>query len=118
MDNLETQANHEWTLQRHRQHWTQETERKQSRDTGNTGHKKQSADNPETQATLDTRNRAQTIQRHRQHWTQETERRQSRDTGNTGHKKQNADKQNNNKQNQTNTTQKTKKMSNLGTRKV
>jgi hypothetical protein len=81
-NNPETQAtlgtrNRAQTIQRHRQHWTQETERRQSRDTGNTGHKKQNADNPETQATLDTRNRTQTIQRHRQHWTQETECRQT-----------------------------------------
>ena len=50
-------------------------------------------DNPETQATLGTRNRRDnqewTIQRHRQHWVLDTEgtikNGQSRDTGNIGH---------------------------------
>ena len=71
MDNPETLA-------------TMDTRQRQSRDTGNIGHKIQ--ENPETLETLDTRHK--TIQRHWQHWTQDTRQRQSRDTGNIGHKTQ------------------------------
>jgi hypothetical protein len=51
------------TIQRHRQHWTQDTGWRQSRDTGNIEHKTQDEDNPETRATLSTRHRMKTIQR-------------------------------------------------------
>ena len=49
MDNPETQATlgtrHRMkTIQRHRQHWAQDTEWRQSRDTGNTRHKTQNED--------------------------------------------------------------------------
>ena len=55
-DNPETQATlstrHRMkTIQRHRQHWAQDTGWKQSRDTGNIEHKTQDEDNPETQDT-------------------------------------------------------------------
>ena len=78
--------NQEWTIQRHRQHWIQDTGRGKSR-----------MDNPETQTTLDSRyrtgkikngqsrdtdnigfkiqdgeNQEWTIQRHRQQWIQDT----------------------------------------------
>jgi hypothetical protein len=89
------------TIQRHRQHRAQDTEWRQSRDTGNIGNKTQDEDNPETQATLSTRHRMKTtlstrhrmktIQRHRQHWAQDTGWRQSRDTGNIEHKTQDED---------------------------
>jgi hypothetical protein len=62
-----------------------DTRQRQSRDTGNIGHKIQ--ENPETLETLNTRHK--TIQRHWQRWTQDP--RQSRDTGNTGHKTQDKD---------------------------
>ena len=56
MDNPETQATlstrHRMkTIQRHRQHWAQDTGWRQSRDTGNIEHKTQDEDNPETQDT-------------------------------------------------------------------
>jgi len=84
-----TQNDHkqDWTIQRHRQHWAQDTERSRT----------ERLDNPETFATLGTRHRTITnktgqsidigntghkiqndhkqdwkIQRHRQHWTQDT----------------------------------------------
>ena len=108
MDSPETQATlgtrhrtpQEWTVQRHRQHWVQDTghpKNGQSRDTGNIGYKTQDTprmDSPETQATLGTRHRTPqewTVQRHRQHWVQDTghpKNGQSRDTGNIGYKTQ------------------------------
>jgi RNase H-fold protein (predicted Holliday junction resolvase) len=68
-----------------------DTKQRQSRETGNIGHQIQNKDNPEKQATLDTRYKTKTIQRNRQHWTQDTKQRQSRETGNIGHKTQNKD---------------------------
>jgi uncharacterized protein (DUF2141 family) len=110
MDNPETQetsgtrhrrGNHEWTIQRHRQHWALNTEEAvkngQSRDISNNGHQTQkgqsNVDNSETQATLGTRhrrgNQELTVQRHRQHWALDTQgvikNGQSRDTGSIGH---------------------------------
>jgi heme exporter protein D len=41
------------TIQRNRQHWAQDTKQRQSRETGNIGHKTQNKDNPEKQATFD-----------------------------------------------------------------
>ena len=96
-------------MQRRRQHWEQDTERRaikygQSRDIDNIGRKTQneeqsSMDNPETKKTLAARHRTKgnqvwTIQRRRQHWEQNTERRaikygQSRDIDNIGSKTQN-----------------------------
>ena len=49
---------------------TQDTGQRQSRDTGNIGHKRHSTKNPETLVTL---------------VTQDTGKRKSRDTGNIGH---------------------------------
>jgi hypothetical protein len=126
-------GNQEWTIQRHRQHWIQDTGRGKSR-----------MDNPETQTTMDSRyrtgkikngqsrdtnngfkiqdggNQEWTIQRHRQQWIQDTGRGksrmdnpetqttldsryrtgeikngQSRDTDNIGFKIQDEDKQTN-----------------------
>jgi hypothetical protein len=80
-------------MQRHRQHWEQDTERReikygQSREVDNIGSKTQneeqsSMDNPES----------------RQHWEQDTERRaikygQSRDVDNIGSKTQNEEQSN------------------------
>ena len=47
----------EGTIQSYRQHWAQDTKQRQSRVTGNIGHKTQNKDNPELQATLGTRHR-------------------------------------------------------------
>jgi hypothetical protein len=51
--------NQEWTIQRHRQHWSQETEQINVRE------KRKD-------------NQKWTIQRHRQHWSQDTEWRQAK----------------------------------------
>jgi hypothetical protein len=65
--------NQEWTIQRHRQHWIQDTGRGKSR-----------MDNPETQTTMDSRYRMGKIKNG-----------QSRDTDNNGFKIQDKDKQTN-----------------------
>jgi hypothetical protein len=79
------------TIQRHWQHRTQDTRRRQSRDTDNIGHKTQ-----DTRQSRDTGNighKTKKIQRHWQHWTQDTRQRQSSDTGNIGYKTQDKDNQ-------------------------
>jgi len=85
------------TIQRHGNHWQHKTqyEDKQSRDTGNIGHKRHRTkkNNSETRGTLITKVKVprQAIQRHREHWSHKTqhENKQSRDTGNIGHTRHN-----------------------------